>query len=230
MAGRHTVHAVVLFAGDSSRHRDLANPAACARRPEIHPDRPRVPDAALGRCRPRGRPAPSLPRTRSRSPSRRRLVHGLRPPRWRIAAQIVAAIASMALILADLRPHPHAVRSRGSPRWQSHLAVLLPRAAELGHDTLSDSLGLMCTFLALWARSALPCAVAMANRGGVRARRGAGYLARPEVALVPFAFGAGLARRRGSKAPPVRLVPLARPPRSDVLCVRRGRVLHPGQG
>ena len=30
------------------------------------------------------------------------------------------------------------------------LAVLLPRAAELGHDTLSDSLGLMCTFLSLW--------------------------------------------------------------------------------
>ena len=69
------------------------------------------------------------------------------------------------------------------------LAVLLPRAAELGHDTLSDSLGLMCTFLALWLG-----AIGL-RRGdwrfalGVRARGGLGYLARPEVILVPFAIG-----------------------------------------
>ena len=69
------------------------------------------------------------------------------------------------------------------------LAVLLPRTAELGHDTLSDSLGLMCTFLAFgWERSL--CAGAIGDsRSGRDWPPGLGYLARPEVILVPFAIG-----------------------------------------
>src|SRR5262249_51202183 len=69
------------------------------------------------------------------------------------------------------------------------LVVLLPRAAELGHDTLSDSLGLFATFSALWLG-----AVAL-RRGdwrfalGSGLAAGLGYLARPAVVLVPLAIG-----------------------------------------
>jgi Dolichyl-phosphate-mannose-protein mannosyltransferase len=68
----------------------------------------------------------------------------------------------------------------------------------MGHDTLSDSLGLLCTFLALWL------ATLALRRGdwrfalGSGLAAGLGYLARPEVILVPVAIGltwlAGLCR------------------------------------
>ena len=112
--------------------------------------------------------------------------HG--PDAWRLAAQIVAVIGSIGLLL------PIYALTRALFDWRigclaAALAVLLPRIAELGHDTLSDSLGLCCTFFALWL-------------GGVALRRGdwkfaagsglaagLGYLTRPEVILVPFAIG-----------------------------------------
>ena len=74
--------------------------------------------------------------------------HG--PDTWRLAAQIVAAIASVVLIIPIYALTCVTFRSNASPAWRPRLTALLPRAAELGHDTLSDSLGLMCTFLALW--------------------------------------------------------------------------------
>jgi Dolichyl-phosphate-mannose-protein mannosyltransferase len=112
--------------------------------------------------------------------------HG--PDTWRLAAQIVATIASVVLII----PIYGLTRSLFDQRIASlaaALAVILPRAAELGHDTLSDSLGLMCTFLALWlgAISLRRGDLRFALASGLTA--GAGYLARPEVILVPFVIG-----------------------------------------
>jgi Dolichyl-phosphate-mannose-protein mannosyltransferase len=112
---------------------------------------------------------------------------GSGPAAWRTAAQIVAVIASIGLILpiygltCVLFDHRIAALAAA-------LAVLLPRAAELGHDTLSDSLGLMCTFLALWlgARAMRRGDWPVAAVSGLVA--GAGYLARAEVALVPCAI------------------------------------------
>ena len=111
--------------------------------------------------------------------------HG--PAAWRTAAQIVAVIASIGLIL-PIYGLTCMLFDRRIASMAAALAVLLPRAAELGHDTLSDSLGLMCTFLALWLgarvirRGDWQCAVVSGFVAG------AGYLARPEGALVPCAI------------------------------------------
>jgi hypothetical protein len=112
--------------------------------------------------------------------------HG--PDAWRLAAQIVAAIASVVLII-PIYALTRSLFDRRIACLAAALTALLPRAAELGHDTLSDSLGLMCTFLALWLG-----AISL-RRGDLRyalatgLTAGAGYLARPEVVLVPFVIG-----------------------------------------
>jgi hypothetical protein len=109
------------------------------------------------------------------------------PAAWRTAAQIVAVIASIGLIL-PIYGLTLLLFDRRIAAMAAALAVLLPRAAELGHDTLSDSLGLMCTFLAL-------CLGAHAFRRDDRRTAalaglvaGLGYLARFEIVLVPCAF------------------------------------------
>jgi Dolichyl-phosphate-mannose-protein mannosyltransferase len=109
------------------------------------------------------------------------------PAAWRTAAQIVAVIASVGLIL-PIYGLTLMLFDRRIACMAAALAVLLPRAAELGHDTLSDSLGLMCTFLALWlgARALRRGDWRIAAASGLVA--GAGYLARPEVILVPCAI------------------------------------------
>jgi hypothetical protein len=106
---------------------------------------------------------------------------------WRLAAQIVTVFASVGLIL-PIYGLTRRLFDRRIAWMAAALAVLLPRAAELGHDTLSDSLGLLCTFLALWwgaiaiRRRDWRFALAAGLAGGL------GYLARPEVILVPFAI------------------------------------------
>ncbi len=110
------------------------------------------------------------------------------PAAWRTAAQLVAVIASIGLIL-PIFGLTRLLFDRRIACVAAALAVLLPRAAELGHETLSDSLGLMCTFVSLWLG-----ALAL-RKGGWRAAAGCGlaagfgYLARPEVILVPLAIG-----------------------------------------
>ncbi len=112
---------------------------------------------------------------------------GAGPAAWRTAAQIVAVIASVGLIL-PIYALTLMLFDRRIACLAAALAVVLPRAAELGHDTLSDSLGLMCTFLALWmgARALRRGDWQSAAISGIAA--GAGYLARPEVILVPCAI------------------------------------------
>jgi hypothetical protein len=107
---------------------------------------------------------------------------------WRIAAQVVAVVASVLLVL-PVYALARRIFDRRIACMAAALAVLLPRAGELGHDTLSDSLALFFTFLALWLGG---CAL---RRGdwriaiGSGLAAGLGYLARPEVILVPAAIG-----------------------------------------
>jgi hypothetical protein len=112
--------------------------------------------------------------------------HG--PEAWRIAAQAVAALAALGLVI----PVYYLTRSLFDRRiafLAVFIAALLPRIAELGHDTLSNSLGLVTMFFALWlgavALRTSDWRIALAS--GLAA--GLGYLARPEVALVPAALG-----------------------------------------
>jgi 4-amino-4-deoxy-L-arabinose transferase-like glycosyltransferase len=115
-------------------------------------------------------------------------IAGESPDAWRLAAQIVAVFGAIGLLF-PIYGLTRTLFDRRIACLAAALAVLLPRTAELGHDTLSDSLGLMCTFFALWlGANAL-------RRGDWRFALGSGfaaglgYLARPEVILVPFAIG-----------------------------------------
>jgi hypothetical protein len=110
------------------------------------------------------------------------------PGVWRASAQLVAVIASVGLIL-PIYALTRLLFDRRIACLAAGLTVLLPRAAELGHDTLSDSLGLLGTFTALWlgARALRGGDWRFALASGLAA--GLGYLARPEVILVPFAIG-----------------------------------------
>jgi len=110
--------------------------------------------------------------------------HG--PDSWRIAAQGVSAIASLALLF-PLFGLTRAVFDARTANLACLIYVLLPIPAEVGHDTLSDPLALLAFAFAMSCgvdalrdgrlRSALGCGIA----GGL------GYLARPEVTVVPMA-------------------------------------------
>lgn len=110
------------------------------------------------------------------------------PDTWRMAAQIVAVFGAIGLLI-PIYAITQAMFDRRIALLAAGLAVLLPRTAELGHDTLSDSFGLMSTCLALWLG-----AIAL-RRGewkfalGAGLAAGFGYLARFELILVPFAIG-----------------------------------------
>ena len=108
------------------------------------------------------------------------------PATWQLAAQLVSAIASVAMLF-PLR----AIAERLFHRRIADLAVLgfvlLPFPMEVGHDTLSDSTALLGFAFALkfgldaladerWNAS-LACGLAA----------GLGFLSRPEVVIVPFA-------------------------------------------
>ena len=112
------------------------------------------------------------------------------PDAWRIAAQGVAALASIVLIL-PLYCLTRALFDDRIAALAALLFVVLPLPAEVGRDTLSDSLGLLAALVALQ----LGAVALMPERKGVGAiagcglAAGVGYLARPEVALVPLAVG-----------------------------------------
>jgi hypothetical protein len=120
--------------------------------------------------------------------------HG--PDTWRIAGQAVSALASVCLIF-PIYGLACMLFDRRIGWIAAFLAVLFPRAAALGHETLSDSLGLLGTFLAIYL-----AAVALERlswRIGICSglAAGLGYLARPEVILAPLAIGmAGIAGLR----------------------------------
>jgi Dolichyl-phosphate-mannose-protein mannosyltransferase len=113
---------------------------------------------------------------------------GSGPDSWRLAAQIVTVFGAIGL-LVPIYAITRSMFDRRIAVLAAGLAVLLPRTAELGHDTLSDTLGLMTTCLALWLG-----ATAL-RRGdwrfalGSGLAAGLGYLARFELIVVPFAIG-----------------------------------------
>ena len=127
------------------------------------------------------------------------------PDTWRIAAQGIAALASIALIL----PLYSLTRTLFDDRIATLAAllfVLLPLPAEVGHDTLSDSLGLLATLAALRLGA---MALARETGGevafvGCGLAAGLGYLARPEVTLALVAVGITLLINGGWRPPLVR--------------------------
>lgn len=112
---------------------------------------------------------------------------GTGPDTWRIAAQVVATLASLALLF----PLFGLARSLFDTRiacMAVTIFVLLPVPAEVGHDTLSDSLGLLAILLSLrfgtlaMRQTGWRYALAAGLSGGI------GYLARPEAILAPAAL------------------------------------------
>ncbi len=76
-------------------------------------------------------------------------VIGEGPDAWRLAAQLVAAIASLG-VLVPVYFLTEALFDRRLAFIAAGVLALLPRLAEVGHETLADSLGLFATFMALW--------------------------------------------------------------------------------
>ena len=117
----------------------------------------------------------------------KRLV-GEGPDAWRIAAQCIAALASL-LILFPLYEITKSLFDDRIACIAVAIYALLPVPAEIGHDTLSDSVGLLTILLCLrWGAVAIRSgdwrpALASGLAGGV------GYLARPEVILAPLTIG-----------------------------------------
>ncbi len=106
------------------------------------------------------------------------------PDAWRLAAQLVSALASLG-VLIPVYFLTESLFNRRIAFIAAGILALLPRMAEVGHETLADSLGLFATFMALWlsAKALSSGDRWMAIGSGVIA--GLGYLARPEVILVP---------------------------------------------
>jgi hypothetical protein len=112
--------------------------------------------------------------------------HG--PETWRIAGQGVAALAAIAAVF-PLYSLARGLFPERIAALAALLFVLLPLPSEVGRDTLSDSLGLLAT---LWALRL--AAAALSREEGRRTAfvgcgiaAGLGYLARPEVVVVPLA-------------------------------------------
>jgi hypothetical protein len=108
------------------------------------------------------------------------------PESWWLAAQGVSALAAVALLI-PLHGLVRRLFDERTATLATLLFVLLPLPARVGHDTLADSVALLCTL------GALRLGVAALDRRGWSSSiacglvAGLGYLARPEVALVPVA-------------------------------------------
>ncbi|AGA27376.1 glycosyltransferase family 39 protein [Singulisphaera acidiphila] len=132
-------------------------------------------------------------------------INGNGPDTWRIAAQAVASLASLALLiplfgltrdLFDARIALVAVL----------IYVVLPLPAAIGHDTLSDSVALFAALLALWLGEISLRSTGWKAPLGCGIVAGLGFLTRPEVLIVPLAVALTWVSRRGIVA-----LPLPRP-------------------
>jgi hypothetical protein len=125
------------------------------------------------------------------------IVSGPTPDSWRIAGQLVSVVAAL-LMLWPL----HAITRRLFDETTANLAVLLyvllPFPAAIGRDTLADSLALCLTVAAMALGEATLRTRSWWSALGCGAAAGLGFLARPEVALVPPVVAlAGVLRWRG---------------------------------
>ncbi|WP_435005417.1 ArnT family glycosyltransferase [Tundrisphaera lichenicola] len=108
--------------------------------------------------------------------------HG--PDAWRIAAQLISALAAVAL----LWPLHELARRMFDDRTADltvFLYAMLPFPAAIGHDTLADSLALSFTIGALCLGERTIRTRSWASAIGCGALAGLGFWTRPEVALVP---------------------------------------------
>lgn len=133
-----------------------------------------------------------------------RLGVGRGPDAWRLAAQGVSMLASLALLVPLYWTCRHlfdeTTAALGTLLW-----ALLPLPAAVGHDTLSDPLALLCF------GTAFACGAAALRPGsglgpalGCGVAAGLGYLTRPEVALAPLVL-AGVGVARHVRLPEVRI-------------------------
>jgi hypothetical protein len=114
------------------------------------------------------------------------LVAGHGPDAWRLAAQAVATLAALAL-LVPLYGLTRTLFDTRIALLAVLIDILLPLPASIGHDTLSDSLALLAALLALQLGEAALRSESWACSLGCGIVAGLGYLARPEVLIVPVA-------------------------------------------
>jgi hypothetical protein len=116
------------------------------------------------------------------------LTTGPGPDSWRIAAQGVSAVASLAL-LVPLFGLTRRLFNERTATLAVFLFVLLPLPAEVGHDTLADPLALLGIATSLWLGEKALRSRGMGAPLGCGLAAGVGYLARPEVLIAPMAVG-----------------------------------------
>ncbi len=106
---------------------------------------------------------------------------------WRIASQLVSSVACL-LIVVPMHGITKVLFDRRVAVIAAGLAVIYPRAAALGHETLADSVGHLGIFVSIWLglHAILRADPRLALGSGLSA--GLGYLARPEAVLAPAAL------------------------------------------
>jgi hypothetical protein len=110
------------------------------------------------------------------------------PEAWRLAAQCVAMLASVGL-LVPVYFLTERLFGRRIAFVAAGIAALLPRLADVGHETLGDSVGLFSTAMTLWLAARALTDGDRRDAVGAALFAALGYLARPEVILVPAAVG-----------------------------------------
>lgn len=123
-------------------------------------------------------------------------IRGTGPDTWRIAAQVVSALASLALLI-PLYGLTRDLFDARIARIAVLIYVVLPLPAAIGHDTLSDSLALFAALLALWLGEISLRSTGWKAPLGCGLVAGLGFLTRPEVLIVPVAVALTWVSRRG---------------------------------
>ncbi|MBX6311777.1 MAG: glycosyltransferase family 39 protein [Isosphaeraceae bacterium] len=108
------------------------------------------------------------------------------PEAWRIAAGGISTIASIALLF-PLYGLAESLFDRRVAALTALLYVLLPLPGELAYDTLSDSLALLFTVMALRLGAMTLRSRRFGPALGCGVLAGLGYWTRPEVLVVPLA-------------------------------------------
>ncbi|WP_158633582.1 glycosyltransferase family 39 protein [Tautonia sociabilis] len=123
------------------------------------------------------------------------------PASWRVAAQGVSTLAMTAIVVPFFAFARELVGRRAGV-LATLTFIALPISGRIGHETLSDATALLCAVgsLAMGLRAMRTGEVGAAIGAG--AIGGIGFLARPEVALVPgvMAVGMGIWRKGRSAA------------------------------
>jgi Dolichyl-phosphate-mannose-protein mannosyltransferase len=105
---------------------------------------------------------------------------------WRIAAQLVSALASV-LTLIPIYLLARGLFDPATAAMAALLFVLLPLPAEVGHDTLSDPLALLAFSASMACGTSALRSPRLGPAIGCGIAAGLGYLARPEIAVAPLA-------------------------------------------